>query len=54
MIYFSQKRMFTRGVDKEEREDFRQLMKEQVCRQEPLYTLIIQFLLEEDRHISLK
>ncbi|XP_065222690.1 integrator complex subunit 10 [Planococcus citri] len=49
-----QKRISTRGADKEEREDFLQMMKQQVCRQEPLYTLVISFLLEEERFISVK
>lgn len=43
--------MSTRGADKEDREDFRQLMKQQVCRDEPLHILITQFLLEEEKFI---
>lgn len=46
--------MSTRGVDKGEREDFRHMMQQQVCRQEPLYALLIQFLLEEERYILSK
>lgn len=50
-FYCSHKRMSTRGADKEDREDFRQLMRQQVCRDEPLHILITQFLLEEEKFI---
>lgn len=46
--------MSTRGANKEEQADFRHMMKQQVCRQEPLHTLIIQFLLEEEQYLALK